>query len=64
MRVVTEGLSDGDVVIVNGLQRVRPGTPVNATKVAMDEPALTRLAAAEHDVEVATYGDSGAYRIE
>jgi multidrug efflux system membrane fusion protein len=63
LRVVTEGLSDGDVVIVNGLQRVRPGTPVSATKVAMDEPALTRLAARD-GAEIATYGGSGSYRIE
>jgi multidrug efflux system membrane fusion protein len=64
LRVVTEGLSDGDVVIVNGLQRVRPGTPVNATKVPTDQPALTRLAATHDDVDVATYGASGSYRIE
>jgi membrane fusion protein, multidrug efflux system len=64
LRVVTEGLSDGDVVIVNGLQRVRPGTPVSATKVAMDQTVVTRLAAAEGDVETTTYGGSSAYRIE
>ena len=64
LRVVTEGLSDGDVVIVNGLQRVRPGTPVSATKVATDEPALTRLAATQDGVEAATYGGSSSYRIE
>jgi multidrug efflux system membrane fusion protein len=61
LRVVTHGLSDGDVVIVNGLQRVRPGTSVSATKVAMDEPALTRLAAMRDGLAVATYG---SYRIE
>jgi multidrug efflux system membrane fusion protein len=33
MRVVTEGLQGGDVIIVNGLQRVRPGTPVAATLI-------------------------------
>jgi membrane fusion protein, multidrug efflux system len=48
LRVITQGLDDGDVVIVNGLQRVRPGAPVNATQVAMDRDspgALSRLAA-------------------
>jgi multidrug efflux system membrane fusion protein len=48
LRVVSEGLESGDVVIVNGLQRVRPGVPVNATQVAMDRGApgaLARLAA-------------------
>jgi len=49
LRVVKEGLDAGDVVIVNGLQRVRPGVTVAATQVAMDRDApgaLQRLAAA------------------
>lgn len=49
LRVVTDGLDAGDVVIVNGLQRVRPGVTVAATRVAMDRDApgaLERLAAA------------------
>jgi multidrug efflux system membrane fusion protein len=62
LRVVTAGLSDGDVVIVNGLQRVRPGAPVQPTKVAMAQPALTRLAAAETDVR--TYRGSSSYASE
>ena len=36
LRVVTSGLQPNDVVIVNGLQRVRPGVTVAATQVAMD----------------------------
>ncbi len=36
MRIVTGGLEPGDVIVVNGLQRVRPGAQVAATKVAMD----------------------------
>ena len=45
LRVVENGLADGDVVIVNGLQRVRPGVTVGQTRVAMghDLPALARL---------------------
>jgi len=45
LRVVTSGLSSGDVVIVNGLQRVRPGVTVAATKVAMDRnpPSLANV---------------------
>ena len=35
MRVVVEGLSDSDMVIVNGLQRVRPGLEVKAVVGAM-----------------------------
>jgi len=50
LRVVTQGLDSGDVVIVNGLQHVRPGVNVNPTQVAMDRDApgaLARLAAAD-----------------
>jgi len=36
LRVVSSGLDANDVVIVNGLQRVRPGVTVAATQVAMD----------------------------
>ena len=45
LRVVRSGLGAGDVVIVNGLQRVRPGVSVAQTRVDMDgdSPALARL---------------------
>lgn len=36
LRVVEDGLGKDDVVVVNGLQHVRPGVEVNATKVAME----------------------------
>lgn len=36
LRVVRSGLSTGDRVVVNGLQRVRPGVKVNATAVSME----------------------------
>ncbi|HEX6101261.1 MAG TPA: efflux RND transporter periplasmic adaptor subunit [Thermoanaerobaculia bacterium] len=35
LRVVRNGLVSGDVVVVNGLQRVRPGAPVTAQLVQM-----------------------------
>ncbi|WP_426687789.1 efflux RND transporter periplasmic adaptor subunit [Rhodanobacter ginsengiterrae] len=35
LRVVDSGLTANDVVVVNGLQRVRPGVEVNPQKVAM-----------------------------
>ncbi len=35
LRVVRKGLKPGDVIVVNGLQHVRPGMKVNATRVAM-----------------------------
>jgi multidrug efflux system membrane fusion protein len=50
LRVIKTGLESGDVVIVNGLQRVRPGVTVAATQVAMDRDApgaLERLGAAD-----------------
>lgn len=35
LRVVRSGLSEGELVVVNGLQRIRPGMPVDARVVAM-----------------------------
>ena len=35
LRVVKTGLKPGDLVVVNGLQRVRPGSPVDATLTTM-----------------------------
>jgi RND family efflux transporter MFP subunit len=36
MRVIDDGLKAGDVVVVNGLQHVRPGAEVNPQQVAMN----------------------------
>jgi multidrug efflux system membrane fusion protein len=36
LRIVNEGLEPGEVIVVNGLQRVRPGALVAATRVTMD----------------------------
>jgi multidrug efflux system membrane fusion protein len=49
LRVVTNGLEAGDVVIVSGIQRVRPGVTVAQTRVAMrhELPALARLDSGE-----------------
>jgi multidrug efflux system membrane fusion protein len=42
LRVVRSGLSSGDLVVVNGLQRVRPGMKVEPVHVQMDDrPAAT-----------------------
>jgi RND family efflux transporter MFP subunit len=38
LRVVRNGLVAGDVVVINGLQRVRPGVPVKADVVEMVAP--------------------------
>jgi RND family efflux transporter MFP subunit len=37
LRVVTDGLKPGETIVVNGLQRVRPGSPVTPERVAMGE---------------------------
>jgi multidrug efflux system membrane fusion protein len=36
LRIVQEGVSPGETIIVNGLQRVRPGSVVSIERVAMD----------------------------
>lgn len=38
LRVVTEGLQPGEKIVVNGLQRARPGMPVIPEMVPMDRP--------------------------
>ncbi len=44
--LVTSGLSDGDRVIVDGLQRIRPGMPVKAVPYASAEAPAGRSTAA------------------
>jgi multidrug efflux system membrane fusion protein len=45
LRVVKEGLKADEVIVVNGLQRVRPGMPVTPTTVPMEGPAPGSAAA-------------------
>ncbi len=42
MRVVTQGLQAGERIVVNGVQRVRPGVTVAPENVAMDSKAEVR----------------------
>jgi multidrug efflux system membrane fusion protein len=55
LRVVRDGLHEGDVIVVSGLQRVRPGVAVSPKKVSMaGQPALlsntsTQSALAGHE---------------
>lgn len=37
LRAVLSGLAEGEVIVVDGLQRVRPGTPVTPTHVPMEQ---------------------------
>jgi len=51
LRIVQQGLQPGETVVVNGLQRVRPGVVVATERVAMDarenaEAKLAQLATA------------------
>ncbi|NMG37268.1 efflux RND transporter periplasmic adaptor subunit [Azoarcus sp. TTM-91] len=39
LRIVEHGLQPGDRIVVNGLQRVRPGQPVTPNLVSMSAPA-------------------------
>jgi membrane fusion protein, multidrug efflux system len=47
LRVVTRGLAPNELIVVNGLQHVRPGQSVAATRVSMGDAAdgLTQVAA-------------------
>ena len=40
MRVVKSGVFPGDLVVVDGLQRVRPGQPVTPEKVSIDDRGM------------------------
>jgi len=57
LRVINDGLNAGDVVVVNGLQHVRPGVEVTPQQVAMDyrldaqDKALVDAAATNPDGE-------------
>jgi len=39
LRIIRSGLHEGEMIVVNGLQRVRPNSIVDPTKVAMDPAA-------------------------
>jgi multidrug efflux system membrane fusion protein len=41
LRVIESGLKPGEVIVVNGLQRVRPGAPVTPQTVPMEARAAT-----------------------
>jgi multidrug efflux system membrane fusion protein len=44
MRIIKSGLAANDTIVVDGLQRVRPGAPVSANEVPMgDQDALASL---------------------
>jgi multidrug efflux system membrane fusion protein len=42
LRVIANGLNPGERVVVEGLQRVRPGAEVSPTEVPMDKTELSQ----------------------
>jgi hypothetical protein len=46
MRIVRQGLKPDDVVVVSGLQRVRPGAQVKPNMTTMGAPAADATATA------------------
>ncbi|MEC9127614.1 MAG: efflux transporter periplasmic adaptor subunit, partial [Pseudomonadota bacterium] len=55
MRIITSGLNENDTIVVDGLQRVRPGAQVAANEVPMgDEDALANLSRWQSRVDNAT----------
>ena len=51
LRVVREGLKGGEKIVVNGLQRVRPGAPIAPQMVAMDAASASLALAANSTKE-------------
>jgi len=62
LRVIRDGLHDGDLIVVNGLQRVRPGVVVTPVRVGMagDRPPLGPQ---HHPPSSRKQGDSGKIRM-
>ncbi|HKQ48288.1 MAG TPA: efflux RND transporter periplasmic adaptor subunit [Phycisphaerae bacterium] len=62
LRVITQGISDSDWVIVSGMQRVRPGASVNAQRVPMEsvlKPGTAGTAATTQTAErIESRGDT------
>lgn len=60
LRVVKQGLKDGEVIVINGLQHVHPGQTVAPTKVAMNEDnaGLRQVAVEDRPQNVARAGSS------
>jgi multidrug efflux system membrane fusion protein len=53
LRIVRTGLKPGEKIVVNGLQRVKPGAPITPNIVAMDADPLAAEMNAKKDQKVA-----------
>jgi multidrug efflux system membrane fusion protein len=61
LRVVKDGLKPGDRIVVNGIQRVRPGDSVRAHTVPMttdDDPNSAPLAQSRSKADAGAKGNS------
>jgi multidrug efflux system membrane fusion protein len=60
LRVVNEGLTAGDVIVINGLQHVRPGATVTPQRATMDtnRAGVAQISAPARDVTT-TQGSNG-----
>src|SRR6202158_2476026 len=59
LRVVRDGLRNGDVIVVNGLQRVRPGAAVNPKKVSMSAQRVSQNETATQSASLTLGGTTG-----
>jgi len=57
LRIVRDGLKPGEKIVVNGLQRVKPGAPITPNIVPMDADPLAAEMAAKKDQKVAAADD-------
>ena len=65
MRIITSGLNVNDTIVVDGLQRVRPGAQVAANEVPMgDEDALANLSSWQSRVDNATQVTQNMAQVE
>jgi len=53
LRLITDGLTENDTIVVNGLQRIRPGSPVSPEVVPMaSEQVLAKLKKLQQRVDL------------
>ena len=65
MRIITRGLNANDTIVVDGLQRVRPGAQVAANEVPMgDEDALANLSSWQQRVDNASQVTQNMAQVE
>jgi len=65
MRIITSGLNANDTIVVDGLQRVRPGAQVAPNEVPMgDEDALANLSSWQSRVDTATQVTQNMSQVE